>query len=57
MIEQRAIAISWWQAEGEATVFNEDVPLAVELRDGDPVSELSQAGEAATSGAAVGMVV
>lgn len=31
----------------------EDVPLAVELRDGDPVSELSQAGEAAASGAAV----
>jgi hypothetical protein len=31
----------------------EDVPLAVELRDGDPVSELSQVGEAATSGAAV----
>ena len=31
----------------------EDVPVAVELRDGDPVSELSQAGEAATSGAAV----
>ena len=36
---------------------NEDVPLAVELRDGDPVSELSQAGVAATSGAAVGRVV
>jgi transposase len=35
----------------------EDVPLAVELRDGDPVSELSQAGEAATSGAAVAIVV
>jgi hypothetical protein len=35
----------------------EDVPLAVELRDGDPVSELSQAGVAATSGAAVGRVV
>jgi hypothetical protein len=34
----------------------EDVPLAVELRDGDPVSELSQAGVAATSGAAVGVV-
>jgi hypothetical protein len=32
-------------------------PLAVELRDGDPVGELSQAGEAATSGAAVAMVV
>jgi hypothetical protein len=35
----------------------EDVPLAVELRGGDPVSELSQAGEAATSGAAAAMVV
>jgi hypothetical protein len=35
----------------------EDVPLAVELCDGDPVSELSQAGEAATSGAAVVTVV
>jgi hypothetical protein len=35
------------------TVLPEDVPLAVELRDGDPVSELSQAGAAATSGAAV----
>jgi hypothetical protein len=31
----------------------EDVPCAVELRDGDPVSELSQAGVAATCGAAV----
>jgi hypothetical protein len=35
----------------------EDVPLAVELRDGDPVSELSQAGVAATSGAAVATLV
>jgi hypothetical protein len=35
----------------------EDVPLAVELRDGDPVSEFSQAGETATSGAAVAMGV
>jgi hypothetical protein len=35
----------------------EDVPLAVELRAGDPVSELSQAGVAATSGAAVATVV
>jgi hypothetical protein len=35
----------------------EDVPVAVELRDGDPVSELSQAGVAATSGAALGTVV
>jgi hypothetical protein len=33
----------------------EDVPPVVELGDGDPVSELSQAGEAATSGAAVVM--
>ena len=40
-----------------ATGTFEDVPLAVELRDGDPVSELSQAGVAATSGAAVGGVV
>ena len=31
----------------------EDVPVAVELRGGGPVSELSQAGVAATSGAAV----
>jgi hypothetical protein len=31
----------------------EDVPVAVELRSGDPVSELSQAGVAATSGAVV----
>jgi hypothetical protein len=35
----------------------EDVPLVVELRDGDPVSELSQAGVAATSGAAVAIGV
>ena len=35
----------------------EDVPLAVELRDGDPVSELSQTAGAATSGAAVVIVV
>jgi hypothetical protein len=34
---------------------DEDVPPVVELGDGDPVSELSQAGEAATSGAAVVM--
>jgi hypothetical protein len=34
-------------------MVQEDVPFAVELGDGDPVSELSQAGEAATSGAAV----
>jgi hypothetical protein len=39
------------------TPTGEDVPLAVELRDGDPVGELSQAGVAATSGAAVAMVV
>jgi proline iminopeptidase len=31
----------------------EDVPFAVELRGGDPVSELSQTAEAAASGAAV----
>src|SRR4051794_39637962 len=30
--------------------FDEDVPFAVELRDGDPVSELSQVWVAATSG-------
>jgi hypothetical protein len=36
---------------------HEDVPLAVELRDGGPLTELSQAGEAATSGAAVAVVV
>jgi hypothetical protein len=36
---------------------DEDVPLAVELRSGDPVSELSQVGEAATSGAAVAVDV
>jgi restriction endonuclease Mrr len=35
---------------------DEDVPLVVELRGGDPVSELSQACEAATSGAAVATV-
>jgi hypothetical protein len=35
----------------------EDVPLAAELRGGDPVSELSQAGDAATSDAAVAMGV
>ena len=34
----------------------EDVSLAVELRDGDRVSELSQVGVAATSGAAVAVV-
>jgi hypothetical protein len=33
----------------------EDVPLAAELRGGVPVSELSQAGDAATSDAAVAM--
>jgi hypothetical protein len=38
-------------------IIMEDVPLAVELRDGGPVSELSQAGVAATSGVAVVMVV
>jgi hypothetical protein len=38
-----------------ALTLREDVPLAVELRDGGPVGELSQAGEAATSGAAVVM--
>jgi hypothetical protein len=43
--------------ETVAALANEDVPLAVELRDGDPVSELSQAGETATSGAAVVMGV
>ena len=36
-----------------STASTEDVPPVVELGDGDPVSELSQAGEAATSGAAV----
>src|SRR3954464_12282467 len=35
---------------------SEDVPLVVEFHNGDPVSELSQAGEAATSGAAVATV-
>jgi hypothetical protein len=34
----------------------EDVRIVVELRDGDPVSELSQTAVAATSGAAVLMV-
>ena len=34
----------------------EDVPFAVELRDGDPVSELSQTAVAAPSSAAVSMV-
>jgi hypothetical protein len=43
--------------EATAPSEEEDVPLAVELGDGDPVSELSQAGVAATSGAAVGVVV
>ena len=42
-------------AVGHRLTRVEDVPLAVELRDGDPVSELSQSGEAATSGAAVVM--
>jgi hypothetical protein len=36
---------------------NEDVPVAVELRGGGPVSELSQAGVAVTSGAAVAVGV
>ena len=36
---------------------SEDVPSVVELRGGDPVSELSQTVVAATSGAAVAMVV
>ena len=35
----------------------EGVRIVVELRDGDPVSELSQTAVAATSGAAVEMVV
>jgi hypothetical protein len=34
----------------------EDVPLVVELHHGGPVGELFQAGEAATSGAAVATV-
>jgi hypothetical protein len=40
-----------------ASPAREDVPFAVELRDGDPVSELSQVWVAATSGAAVATVV
>ena len=39
-----------------AGVGDEDVRIVVELRDGDPVSELSQTAVAATSGAAVAMV-
>jgi hypothetical protein len=45
---------------GEAytrAMADEDVPFAVELRDGDPVSESSQAGQATTSGAAVAIGV
>jgi hypothetical protein len=37
--------------------YLEVVRIVVELRDGDPVSELSQTGVAATSGTAVGRVV
>ena len=36
---------------------HEDVRIVVELRDGDPVSELSQTAAVATSGVAVSMVV
>jgi hypothetical protein len=43
--------------QNDEWLVGEDVPLAVEFRDGGPVSELSQAGEAATSGAAVVTVV
>jgi plasmid maintenance system antidote protein VapI len=46
---------AWLQVLGGEAL--EDVPLAVELRGGDPVSEFSQTGEAATSGAAVAMRV
>jgi len=35
----------------------EDVPFAVELRDGEPLSVVSQVGDAATSGAAVAIGV
>jgi cytochrome bd-type quinol oxidase subunit 1 len=68
--EGAPVHIGGWYADGEVrwgieiprllsllARHDEDVPLAVELRDGDPVSELSQAGVAATSGAAVGGVV
>ena len=44
-------------AADAAGTVHEDVPLAVELRDGGPVSELSQTGAAATSGAAVAIDV
>jgi hypothetical protein len=44
-------------AERPGVTTAEDVPFVVELRDGDPVSELSQAGVAATSGAAIATVV
>jgi hypothetical protein len=42
---------------GLSVTSDEDVPLDVELGDGGSVSELSQVGEAATWGVAVGMVV
>jgi hypothetical protein len=44
-------------AAAPALAQPEDVPLDVELGDGGSVSELSQVGEAATWGVAVGMVV
>jgi hypothetical protein len=44
-------------AAAPALAHREDVPLDVELGDGGSVSELSQVGEAATWGVAVGMVV
>jgi hypothetical protein len=50
-------AVALYVAVTSGDSGSEDVPLAVELRDGDPVSELSQAGGAATSGAAVVTVV
>jgi transposase-like protein len=62
----RATAHRWkrrWLSSGEQLrqsgewALDEDVPLAVELRGGDPVSEFSQAGVAATSGTAVAVDV
>ena len=47
------------RAKSVAPAFekSEDVPLVVDFCDGGPVSELSQAGVAATSGAAVAIDV
>ena len=58
---KEALKVSMGVVEGGvprgASCLLEVVRIVVELRDGDPVSELSQTAVAATSGAAVERVV